>query len=130
MIAATQVGVQPRRQHLRQHTGGRAAAMHPAHEAWMHVARRIRQDVPHELLVYGSESGRRGGKAALEPGSNLLRNRLPHRTFSNILYVVEHVVEHTMAIGPETRPIRRVERRDLVGWWDHAHTLNVTLAVQ
>jgi len=64
----------------------------------------------------------------MEPGPDFIRNRLPYGAFSNVLNVIENIIEHQVALGSETLPIRRVERRDSVGRWDHAHTITVTLA--
>ncbi len=51
LIAAAEIGVQSRGQHFRQHAYGSAAAVDPAHETGMNIARRERQDVVHELLM-------------------------------------------------------------------------------
>jgi len=51
LIAAAEIGVQSRRQHFRKHANGSAAAVDPAHETRMNVARREGQDVLHELLM-------------------------------------------------------------------------------
>ena len=40
---------EPRRQHLRQHAYGCAAAMNPAHESGVHVAGGEGQDIAHEF---------------------------------------------------------------------------------
>ena len=57
LVAAAKIGVESGRQHVGEHPHGRAATMHPAHEAWMHIAHGVRQHIVHEALV-------RGGKAA------------------------------------------------------------------
>ena len=49
VIASAEIGVQPGRQHFRQHADRGAAAMHPSHEARMNVAGRIGNDEIGEL---------------------------------------------------------------------------------
>ena len=73
VIASAEIGVEPGRQHLRQHADRRAAAMHPAHEARMHVAGRIGHDEIGEFPVDLAEIGRRGAEASRETA------RGPHR---------------------------------------------------
>ena len=110
VIASAEIGVQAGRQHLRQHADGRAAAMHPAHEAGMHVAGGVGQDIAHEFPVHGGQIGRRFGKIAAEPGAHLIGNRLPDGTLADVLDVVEHVVQHAVRLAAKARPIFGIKR--------------------
>jgi hypothetical protein len=58
VIAPAQIGVEPPRQHFRQHSRYIAAAVHPSHEAGMAVAGAKRQDVTHELAMHRREVAR------------------------------------------------------------------------
>jgi len=44
VVAAAEIGVEPRGEHLRQHSNNCSAAMHPAHECRMEVAGREGND--------------------------------------------------------------------------------------
>ena len=71
--------------------------------------------------VNGGEIGRRLGKIAVEAGPHLVRDRLPDRTVADVLDVIENVVEHPVRLGPERRPIGRVERSALSNRRVRAH---------
>ncbi len=61
LVAAAEIGVQPAGQHLGEHADGRAAAVDPAHEPWVQVARAGRQHLLHEVLMdLGRGSGAPG----------------------------------------------------------------------
>ena len=109
VIAPPQVGVQPRREHLRQHTNGCAAAMHPAHETRVRVAGGERQNIAHEFPMNGGQIGRRLGNIATEPGPHLVGKRLPDGTCADVFDVVENVIQHPVSLRPKARPIGRVE---------------------
>ena len=64
VIAPAEIGVQPGRQHFREHADRRAAAMHPAHEAGMNVAGRIGRDEIGELAIDVGELIRACAEAA------------------------------------------------------------------
>ena len=105
LVAPAQIGVQPRRQHLRQHAHRRAAAMHPAHETGMRVTHGIRQHIVHEACMHRGEIGRLRGERFVKQIAHRLRNRLPYRTLPDVFQVVQHVVEHAMPLGAECLPI-------------------------
>ena len=104
LVAPADVGIQPRSQHFGQHAHRRAAALHPSHEARMRIARRVRQDILHESAM---RLGQRTGPAR-QPLAELLaqrgRNRLPDRLFGQAFTVIEHVVQHPMALLPDIAP--------------------------
>ncbi len=85
--------------------------MNPAHETGVHIAGGVRQDIVHEFPMNGGQVRGRLGKIAAKPGAHLVWNRLPDRTFTDVLDVIENVVEHAVRLGPKGRPIGRVERR-------------------
>src|ERR1039458_8007392 len=109
VIASPQIGVEPRREHLRQHAYGCAASMNPAHEAGVRITGGEWQDIAHEFAMNGGELGRRLGKIAAEPGAYFVWNRLPDATFADVFEVVEHIVQHAVRLVPKVRPIGRVE---------------------
>ena len=71
VIAAAEIGVEAGGQHLRQHAGHVAAAMHPTHEAGMGIAGGVRENVAHELVMHGGEIARPGRHGRLESGRAL-----------------------------------------------------------
>ena len=80
-----------------------------------------------EFAIDLAEFGRLMWKRAAKTRTNLIRDRLPHGAFSNVLDIIENIVEHAVSLDSEALPIRRVKRRACVGWWVHAHVLTVTL---
>jgi hypothetical protein len=57
LIAASQVRIQSRRQHLGQHSNRCASTMHPAHESGMHIAGCERQNIVQKLLMDRAQIG-------------------------------------------------------------------------
>ena len=76
LVAAAEIGVEAAGQHLGQHADHRAAALDPAHEAGMHVAAGIGQDVVHEFAVHRLQRLRR--RAAMR-AAKMLAYRVRHR---------------------------------------------------
>ncbi len=112
MIAAAEVGVDARRQHLREHPHRRAAALHPPHEARVAIAAGVGQHVAQELGVHGGQLGRRIGRRRVAIAApELGRDRRPGRLVAQAREVVEHVVEHGVALATQRLPIERVEGR-------------------
>jgi hypothetical protein len=109
LIAASGVDVQSRGQHFRQHPGRCAAAIHPAHEARMHIARSERQDGIHELSVDLSQRRRSGGNRGLKPVPHALRDGLPHRPLAYVLDVIDDVVQHLVGLDSKLFPILWIE---------------------
>ncbi len=110
MIPAGQIRIQPGREHFRQHSRRVAAAMHPPHETRVHVAGGIRQDLFQKLLVDRAQFSPRNRKPIAKTGAHRLRHRLPYGTFADLLQIVEHIVQHAMALIAKQRPILRVQR--------------------
>src|SRR5579862_7865554 len=100
--------------------------MNPAHETRMDVAGGERQDVAHEFVMHIGQIGRSRRKIAMEPSTHLVWDWLPDRTFPDIFDVIENIVEHAVRLGPEGRPIGRVERPALVRRKNCAHRLSGT----
>ena len=109
VIAAAEIGVEAGGEHLRQHARHVAAAMHPAHEAGMHIAGGEGENVAHELVMHGGEIGRPGRDGRMEAGAHAVGDRLPHRAFADILDVIENIVEHPVPLRAGALPIRRVQ---------------------
>lgn len=122
MVAATQIGIEPRREHFRQHPDGRPPAMHPAHEAGMRIADRKRQDTVHEGLVNLVQPASLPGQGLAKAPAHRVGNRLPDRPLANALEIIQHIVEHAVALRPEPAPVDGVETGGdwlpaaLVGW--------------
>ena len=53
-------------------------------------------------------------EVAAEPSPHRIWDRLPDRTFPDVFDVVENILQHAVRLGPEGRPIGRVERPALV----------------
>ncbi len=115
MVAAAEIGVEPGRQHFREHADGRAAAMHPAHEARMHVAGRIGHDEVGEHAIDVAEIGRLLRKLLAKLRPHRIGNRLPDWTLADRCDVVDHVIEHAMTLGAEFVPVLRIERLARLG---------------
>ena len=109
VIAAAKIGVQAGGQHLRQHAGHIAAAMHPTHEAGMGIAGGVRENMTHELVMHGGEIARPGRHDVAKARALCVRNRLPHRALADILDVVENIVEHAVALRAGAAPIGGIE---------------------
>ncbi len=109
VIAPAEIGVQSARQHFGQHTHRRAAAMHPAHETGMHIARRIRHDVIGELLIGVFQFGRLARQGGTKMRARRVGNGLPHRALADMFDVIDHVVEHAMPQGAQRAPILGIE---------------------
>ena len=115
VIPPAQIGVQSRREHLRQHADRAAAAMHPAHEARMHIAGRVRRDVIGEFAVDFGEIGRPPRKLGAKVRANVIGNRRPDRALADIGDVIEHVIEHAMTLRAQIVPAFRIERLARLG---------------
>ena len=63
VIPSAGIGVHPGGQHRGQHADGRAAAMHPSHEAWVYIAERVGQNVTQEFSVDRTEFGSLAGQS-------------------------------------------------------------------
>ncbi len=109
VVAPAEIGVEPGRQHLRQHPGEVSAAVHPAHEAGMAVAGGVRQHLLHEICVSGGDPLPRPWQPALERGAGTLVHRPPDGAFAQALQVIQHVVEHAVRLGALGRPILGIE---------------------
>ncbi len=111
VVAAAEVRIEAGGQHLRQHGRGIAAAVHPAHEARVHVAGGIGQHVSHELAVDLSEVRRLARQLGAELLSHLVRNRLPDRPLPDAFDVIEDVVEHAVTLRAQASPVLGIEAR-------------------
>ena len=121
VVAAAEIGVETGGEHLRQHAGHAAAAMHPAHEAGVHIAGGERENVAHEFVVHGGKTGRSARDVRLEAGAHAVRDRLPHRALADVLDVIENIVEHPVPLGTGALPIHRVETAAGNGEWVGYH---------
>ena len=121
VVAAAEIGVEAGGEHLRQHAGHAAAAMHPAHEAGVHIAGGERENVAHEFVVHGGKTGRSARDVRLEAGAHAVRNRFPHRALADVLDVIENIVEHPVPLGTGALPIHRVETAAGIGEWVGYH---------
>ena len=110
VVAAAAIGIQSGRQHFGQNSDRRAGAMHPAHEAGMHIAGGVGRDQFAELAIDLAEIGRRMGQVFAEFTTHRVRNRTPHRPVADIGDVVQHVVEHAVAERAQLSPVGRIER--------------------
>src|SRR5512137_521930 len=110
MIASAEIGIEAGRQHFCEHADDGAAAMHPAHEAWMDIAGRVRRDASRELPIDVSQVRRASRQAALETRPDRVRNRLPDRPLANAGDMIDHVVEHAMSEYTDLVPVLRIER--------------------
>src|SRR5262249_42231388 len=75
----------------------------------MRVADRERQDVVHELLVHRGEVRGRMWHRRMEARAHGFRNRLPHRPRAYVLEIIEHLVEHAVALCARAGPVGGVE---------------------
>src|SRR6202022_214636 len=110
VIAPAEIGVQPSRQHLRQHADGGAAAMHPSHEARVNIARRTGDDEIGEFPIDLSEIGGFKWELCAKPRADSIRYRSPDRAIADVGGVVEHVIEHAMTSCADIVPVLRIER--------------------
>lgn len=111
MVAAAQIGVQSGRQHLGKHADHCAAAMHPAHEAGMDVARGVGNDELVEVAIDVGEIGRSARQLAAKAPPCRLGHRLPDRAVADAGDVIDHVVEHAVPLRTQLVPVLRVQRR-------------------
>ena len=109
VIAPAKIGVQSAGQHLRQHAHSCATAMDPAHETWMHVARRIRHDEIGELLIGIFQIDGLARQTGAKMLARRVGNRLPHRALADMFDVIDHIVEHAVAQGAQFAPILGIE---------------------
>ena len=109
VIAAAEIGVEPGGEHFRQHSRHVAAAMHPAHEAGMHIAGGVRENVAHERIVHGGKIARPARKFFAQTRAHAVRDRLPDRARADVLDVIENIVEHPVALRAGAMPIRGIE---------------------
>ena len=110
LIAASQIGIQSRGQHFRQHANRRTPAMHPAHKAGMNITCGEGQDIAHELFMNGGKIGRQPRNHAAKPRPRLVWHGLPHRAFANVLGVIEHIVQHVVGLRAEVFPVAWIKR--------------------
>ena len=120
MVAAAEIGIEAGSQHLRQHAGHVAAAVHPAHEAGMRIAGGEGKNVTHELVMHRRQVARPGRDGFMEAGADAVGNRLPHRAPADVLDVIENVVEHPMPLRAGALPVGRVEPARS-GEWFYGH---------
>src|ERR1017187_8637049 len=90
--------------------------MHPSHESGMHVAHRIRQNLPHKAAMKRREIRRFPRQGLPECLTRGAGNGLPDGPLADMFRVVQHVVEHAMCLSPKTGPIRWVERSSIWRW--------------
>ena len=105
MIAPAEVGVQSAGQHLGQHANGRAPALHPSHKTWVAIAAAKGSHVSHELRVSFVQSPRGPGQRHTIARTRLGRRSLPEWARPTARQIIEHVVEHPMALGPDVGPV-------------------------
>src|SRR4029077_7805259 len=101
LVAAAQIGVQSRSQHFCQHSHSSSTTMHPAHEAGMLVPYGERQNVAHEGFMHGAQVRRFLRHGLAKQRTDLLGNRLPDWPFANIPKIIEHVVQHSVALSSD-----------------------------
>ena len=109
MVAAAEIGIEPGSKHLRQHSDGISAAVHPAHEAGVRIAGRERKHNAHEVAVDRREVGGADRHGLAQATADLVRDRLPDRALADALDIVENIVEHAVPLGTQGRPIRRIQ---------------------
>ena len=109
VIAPADVGVHPRREHLRQHPRRRPAAVYPADEAGVDVAGGEGEDGLAEVVVDGGERRRPLRQGGGEPRPRGLGGLLPRGPRAHVAEEVDHVVEHAVPGGAERLPVARVE---------------------
>ncbi len=129
LISAATVCVQACSQHLGEHPNRSSTALNPPHEARVSVTHGKRQHGVHELSMYGRERRGTPGNVVEEAGPDIVRDLLPHGTAANLLQVIEHVVDHAMALSAELGPILRVKVGRVAGLhMDASHTLLSAMA--
>ena len=89
--------------------------MHPAHEARMHIAGRVRHDVIGEFAVDLGEIGRPPRKFGAKARANVIGNRRPDRALADIGDVIEHVIKHAMTLRAQIAPAFGIERLARLG---------------
>ena len=110
MIAASQIRVETSGQHLRQDAGGSSSAMYPSHETGVRIAGCVRQNVAQESAMNRGKVGRRVRHRLAKALPHLAGNRLPDGTLTDVLDIVESILEHLVGLNPECRPVGGVER--------------------
>ncbi len=110
VLAAADVGVHPGGEELGEHPRGRAAAVDPADEAGVDVARGEGEDGLAELVVEGVERRRPGGQRRRDPLAHGRGDGPPRRPLAHVAQVVDHVVEHAVPGRPEGLPVDRIQR--------------------
>ncbi len=86
----------------------------------MGVAAGIGGDVGQELGVDRRQVFRRPGQAGPEPSPRLRRRRLPDGLGAQVLQMVEHVVQHAMALGAQVAPVLGVQAGFGLAHWGSA----------
>ena len=110
LLASAKIGVETCREHFCQHPDRRTTAMNPTHETRMRIANRIRQHILHKGRMRRHKIARLHRHRQLKHGTHLSRDRLPDRAISHIFNIVEHIVQHLMALMPELLPVFRIKR--------------------
>ena len=105
MIATAKICIETSSEHLRQHARHISTTMHPTHKARMGITSGERKNVTHELVMDRDQIHWTGRSGLMEAGADAIWDRLPHRAFTNMLDVVEDIVEHPMPLGSGTLPI-------------------------
>ena len=109
VLAAAHVRVETGRQHLGQHPQRGAVPHHPAPEARMHVAHRIRQDVGAKILVDRLRRLALQRQRLLQVSLHLRRHRLPDLPLPHGFQPGQHVIHHAMPQAAHRLPILGVE---------------------
>ena len=83
--------------------------MNPAHESWVRIADGVGQNILHEGLVGRLKACRARREGGFKDPARFVWSRLPNRALTNLRHVVEHIVEHAVALNAQRIPIRRIE---------------------
>ncbi len=109
VIAAAAIHIERRRRHLRDHADRRTCAMHPAHEARMTIARRVRNNVRPHIVEHVAKLAPLARQAFRKPLAHLIGRGPPNRLLAYGLDMGDHVVQHRMREASKLAPIARIE---------------------
>ncbi len=116
MVASTEVCIHAGRQHFGKHADRRASILDPAHESGGCVSTRTRQDRVHELQPDITQRSGNARERFVNRRQHLGRRLLPDRLIPQRLEMVEHIVQHPMAITAQVTPRDGIERSDRAGF--------------
>ncbi len=126
MVAAAQVGVEHRSEHVAQSRVGNAIAHHPAPKARVHVSQGVIEHLFLEILVNLRFALRLARDRLVHGFMQLVGRRLPDRLLVECGEVGDQVIDHLMPELAQLVPVRRVQIGGVV---NHFFGHNIPLVI-